>query len=1439
MGKRFFSLVALSCCINWVWATVLGTIGQPFDPTAMANGESRQCLAYFAGCAPGKAALGYVYGSDNRIGTPQVGSDITTYIYTITKSSDGTYYEVKDSNNKYWAVFPHTSTGEYSSCNSYNGSTTYKGDLTLTAATSYDNALTTGSNTYVYNVSSKTNTTGFIYHTGGTGRMRANTDNNNATAPAAIQFVDFFEPTTPTTLFGRWIIQVDDTHYAKSAAKNTQWATEVSSQAEWDIFTITGTLESCTIRKEGRTNNIGHDASMKMFVDCTANTNYTIVDAGNGKVKIKNDGYWIYVDNGTFTWNSNHYTELTLIPVRNYCYMISTATSRHEYQYNNALFAANTNKLTLESDTKVTGNNGIWKIDVNSDASWSVVNGDGKPIKASLANGTIQGPYPTIHPTHVSGTDYYYFSEKLDCSPNNNFTVGGIRFMTTWDAGDGATASDLQWKFEQVDMTGKEVYDVRISGADDVYITLKSDASQYAYNGGFFILSDKPSASDFNVVNVPEGKTAFIVMNSNEIQVTIGDRVDLFNTSNGDGIVPTYRIPGIVATSSGRLIATASRQICGTDPGFGRVDVVCRLSEDNGSTWSDIIPVAVGDASLISPQGTPLEAAYGDAAVVADRTSNEVLIMAVGGCTVYGNGTTTRQNPNRVAYRHSSDGGRTWEPPVEKTEQIYSLFDGGNNVMQSGFIGSGKLFQSRIVKVGKYYRLYAALCARPNGNRVIYSDDFGVTWYALGGSEAQPVPGGDEPKCEEFPDGRVIVSSRSGSGRLYNVYTYTNTTTAEGYWGAVTKSTFDGAGHAASGNPTNGELLILPVKRNSDSKDMYLALQTIPTGTARDHVGVFYKELTDMTDMNTVGNFAVDWNGYYIFSNNTGAYSSLDLMNDNRIAVIMEDTYTYFRKEPNPQSTSFPTVPTGEHNYDGYDNLFLPLTLETITSNKYSVNTEVNRGEFVKVYLAAVVNDATISSSKRASAQALVAELGDNPTTDQIDAIYVILNSGFEVEEGKVYTLMSNRMSRYATSTAVGSTLDGTTSINAEQYSYWYFQKRSDGKYNIVNYKHSGMINADNVSSPNPLNVTVAEPSKGWEVKKSSTAGWSIIVGDGIQFNQQNNGSYKVLNWGGGTNTTDTGCLYNIVEVQDALLKPGSSEQAPVIIGTVTSAEDVTKYVSESAASVDLTEAKSVSLEISNAFVQSITEKTQNANTLVFAAAGTDITADNNVVVKSGDTFTCHNLKLTDGYAFASPVEFTAENAQYTRDMPNYKWGTLCLPYDIVQNHDGTDYDLYQIEENSGDVLVLQRCADGVIPAGTPVIVYRNSEATGIDMGNTGSIQVTNTAQGGQMQLVGCLQPTAISQGYYIANDAFWSASAIGGVTVPAFRAYIETQSDARKLNITIGTDPDATGIEAIDAMNTQGSVSYDLNGRKTDDIMRGVNIIRTSNGKTYKVIIK
>ena len=59
---------------------------------------------------------------------------------------------------------------------------------------------------------------------------------------------------------------------------------------------------------------------------------------------------------------------------------------------------------------------------------------------------------------------------------------------------------------------------------------------------------------------------------------------DLFNTSNGDGEVPPYRIPGMAVAKNGDIIATVARLVCGTDPGYGRNDIVCRISTDNGKS---------------------------------------------------------------------------------------------------------------------------------------------------------------------------------------------------------------------------------------------------------------------------------------------------------------------------------------------------------------------------------------------------------------------------------------------------------------------------------------------------------------------------------------------------------------------------------------------------------------------------------------------------------------------------------------------------------------------------------------------------------------------------------------------------------------------------------------------------------------------------------------
>ncbi len=749
-----------------------------------------------------------------------------------------------------------------------------------------------------------------------------------------------------------------------------------------------------------------------------------------------------------------------------YYHMVSKATSRTEHLYNNALLNGNSKKFTLQSNTKVTTNNGIWHITANDGNKLTLRNGDGNPMVAGVSwGGSVAGTFNELTISETTDVDeyrYYYFAEAINCTNGGaNFKVGGKDFITTWASG-ASTADDLLWRFEPADIEGKLIYDVSIDGNEDAYVIYSHDNTQEAaFNGGFFISDTEISAQNLTFASLGSViKTATISVEGNTIKLTNietmeePERTDLYNTSNGDGVVPPYRIPGICTASNGRIITVAARLVCGTDPGYGQVDVVCRTSDDNGKTWTDKKEVAVG-TGITSATENYFDTAFGDPAVVADRTSNEVLVMAVAGCTLWSSGNTTRSNPNLIAAIYSKDNGETWEEPIDVTEQIYSLYDSGNP-MQAAFVGGGRVFQSRLVKKDKYYRLYAALNARPNGDRVIYSDDFGRTWKALGGAYALPAPSGDEPKCEELPDGRVILTSRVGGGRIFNIYTYDNTMEGTGSWGNDVKCTFAGSGLTPGGNSTNGEMLIIPAVRNSDHQEMYLALQSMPTGSSRTNVGIYYKELTDLSDLNTVENFSKDWNGFHQVSNTVSAYSSIDLQADGKVGFIYEETLTSFGKRANPVSTSFPTG-AGQHNFDGFDNIYLAMEVEYITNGAYSLKKDVNRKTFLQTYFNALADASSLSEDTKARVKNATEALSLSPTVSEVDAIYAIFNSEKPADpwDGKVltFTNIQQNGTEYALYINDNNVLAASTTSAAEQGNKAEFtcRKEASEKYSLFN----------------------------------------------------------------------------------------------------------------------------------------------------------------------------------------------------------------------------------------------------------------------------------------------------------------------------------------------------------------------------------------------------
>lgn len=376
----------------------------------------------------------------------------------------------------------------------------------------------------------------------------------------------------------------------------------------------------------------------------------------------------------------------------------------------------------------------------------------------------------------------------------------------------------------------------------------------------------------------------------------------LFDTGDASGF--PYRIPAITTVSNGQLIALTDRRPCGGDIGYGRVDILGRTSDDNGKTWSEPFNVLVGT-------GEGLETGYGDACLVADAKRKEVLLVCVSGNIPYWQ--SKADNSQRFVYTHAHWDKKSkswkWDAPTDQTKHIYhELFGGRINGL---FMGSGRICQSRQIKNGKYYRLYGALCTH-KGNFVIYSDDFGRSWNVLGSPVESCAPKGDEPKCEELPDGSVLLSSRKHGGRYFNIFRYTDQKAAKGAWGEAVDTRTAPKGINNEGTPCNGEIMIIPAKK-ADGKKVQLALQSVPAGPARSNVSIYWKALEQPADYENPMAFSSNWEGGFQVSHTTSAYSTMTFQKDGKIGFFWEE----------------------ESQGNGYDMVYRALSLEEITNGQF------------------------------------------------------------------------------------------------------------------------------------------------------------------------------------------------------------------------------------------------------------------------------------------------------------------------------------------------------------------------------------------------------------------------------------------------------------------------------------------------------------------------
>ena len=239
-----------------------------------------------------------------------------------------------------------------------------------------------------------------------------------------------------------------------------------------------------------------------------------------------------------------------------------------------------------------------------------------------------------------------------------------------------------------------------------------------------------------------------------------------------------------------------------------------------------------------------------------------------------------------------------------------------------------------------------------------------------------------------------------------------------------------------------------------------------------------------------------------------------------------------------------------------------------------------------------------------------------------------------------------------------------------------------------------------------------------------------------------------------------------------------------------------------------------------------------------------------------GETLATDNLVLDDDKDFVAYEPFAAKAASYNRTMnAGTTWATLCLPFEVsLANQNFRAFKLLSADEGT-ETVELEEIKTR-IEAGTPVIIKMKDGATKLSISEVDKeiakdVQTAETANG-NYQLQGLYTQKEFSKdtdnncyivkGFKLMNPAkLLDKTTTKSVGSKPFRAYMVDNSSApaagaRMFSISVGGS--TTAIEQLESTADSKAEYYDLQGRRLQNLQKGVNIVKRG-GKTMKVIIK
>jgi sialidase-1 len=310
-----------------------------------------------------------------------------------------------------------------------------------------------------------------------------------------------------------------------------------------------------------------------------------------------------------------------------------------------------------------------------------------------------------------------------------------------------------------------------------------------------------------------------------------------------------FRIPAIVKTKQGTLLAFAEARKRRSNGDAGDIDLMLKRSTDNGRTWS--APIIVWDNGN-NTCGNPVP--------VVDQRSGDIHLLMTwnhGDDNYSEINNATGNDTRRVYVTRSTDDGLTWAAPAEITNTVkrphWRWY--GTGPCHGVQVKEG-IHKNRLL-IPCYYSVIKN-GSRKDYSHAIYSDDGGNTWIP-GDSTRQDNVG--ESTMAELPGGTLMLNMRRG-------------TPARG----VATSTDGGASwsdvqtdYALLDPQCQGSLL------DTRRAGQHLLLFSNAASGSRDHMAI---------KMSSDG--GATWSKSYSVYTGPAAYSDMVMISENEVAILYE-----------------------------------------------------------------------------------------------------------------------------------------------------------------------------------------------------------------------------------------------------------------------------------------------------------------------------------------------------------------------------------------------------------------------------------------------------------------------------------------------------------------------------------------------------------------------